>query len=228
MIETIPFDTWVSVTGLALWDTLNFPVMLVLIFVLGRPHPVMHGAAFTVGLLATHYLGGVALMLGAGNSLAQAMNAVEGQTPFILLGIGLFFFILGLMMPSVPDRPRDSTFTGDHTTVGWFFIGIGLTFTKLPIAAAYGVAVGQVVRNAPNEAWMWAGLTYYNVVAYLPVFLIWAVFFVWRRTSQKYLGDLNDLIRNYAARIVKWVLVVAGAALLINFALWTQGMAVVG
>ncbi len=223
MFDMIPLETLWSVTGLGLWDTLNFPVMLMLIFVLGRPHPVMHGAAFTAGLLGTHYLGGVALMLGAGSWLASAMTAVEDQTRFILLGVGIFLFALGLMMPAVPDKPKSDVFRGNHTTVGWFFIGIGLTFTKLPIAAAYGVAVGQVVRDAPNTFWMWAGLTYYNVVAYLPVFLIWGVFFLWRGTSQKFLGDLNDLIRNYAARVVKYALIIIGAGLIIRFILRFMG-----
>ncbi len=213
----IPMDVWGSVTALALWDTLNFPVMLMLIFVLGRPHPIAHGAAFSLGMLGTHFLGGLAFAAGGASQLGQLLSAIEHQASFILLGVGILMLIMGVMMPAAPGPRPHFKDPGDHSTLGWFIIGIGLTFTKLPIAAAYALAVSQVVEAAPNAAWVWAGVIYYNVMAFLPFFAIWAAFFAWRETSQRYLGEVNALIRDYAARIMKWALVLVGGFLVGNF-----------
>jgi hypothetical protein len=212
------------VTALALWDTLNFPVMVVLIFVLGRPHPISHGLAFSLGMLGTHFLGGFAFAQGGASVLRAGLEEIAHLMPFVLLGVGLLLFTLGVMMKGVPPRPDPER--KDHTVAGWFFIGIALTFTKLPIAAAYALAVSEVVHAAPNGFWVLMGLTYYNVVAFLPFFLIWAVFFIWRTSSQIYLGRINIAIRDNAARAMKWAFTVVGGFLILNFGLWVKGMAI--
>jgi len=223
-VDAIPWDVWGSVTGLALWDTLNFPVMVVLIFVLGRPHPISHGFAFSIGLLGPHFLGGFAFAQGGASLLRDALDGIAHLMPFVLLGVGILLFMLGAMMKGVPPRPDPER--KDHTVAGWFFIGIALTFTKLPIAAAYALAVSQITHAAPNGFWVLAGLIYYNVVAFLPFFLIWAIFFIWRTSSQIYLGEINLLIRDNAARVMKWAFTVVGLFLILNFVLWTLGYSV--
>ncbi len=85
----IPWEVWASVSALALWDTLNFPVMLMLIFVLGRPHPVTHGVAFSIGMLGTHFLGGLGFAAGAASLLGQLFTDIAAYTPFILLCVGI-------------------------------------------------------------------------------------------------------------------------------------------
>jgi len=216
-MNAIPLDVWNTVTWLALWDTLNFPVMVVLIFVLGRPHPISHGFAFSLGMLGTHFLGGFIFAQGGASALRAGLGQIAPLMPFILLGVGILLFALGITMKGVPPRPDPER--KDHTVAGWFAIGIALTFTKLPIAAAYALAVSEIVGATPNQAWVIAGLAYYNVVAFLPFFVIWAVFFIWRTSSQIYLGEINTLIRDNAARVMKWAFTLLGAGLILNFAL---------
>jgi len=217
----IPMDAWGSITALALWDTLNFPVMVVLIFVLGRPHPISHGLAFSIGMLGTHFLGGFAFAQGSASQLRDALNEIAHLMPFVLMGVGLLLFTLGVTMKGVPPRPDPER--KDHTVAGWFIIGIALTFTKLPIAAAYALAVSEVVHAASNDFWVLIGLIYYNALAFIPFFLIWVIFFIWRTSSQAYLGEINLWIRDNAARTMKWAFTVVGASLIVNFALWAMG-----
>jgi len=193
--------------------------MLMLIFVLGRPRPIMHGTAFTLGLLGSHFAGGLWFARRGAEGLAEALAPLAPFVPYMLGGIGALFLVMGLMMRGVPEEPRPVPFLRDHSSAGWFLIGILLTMTKLPIAVAYGAAITQVVAAAPNEPWVIAGLTYYNVMAFLPVFLIWGVFFSWQSASQAYLGEINHFIRDNAARIMKWALVIVGAVLLGGFVL---------
>jgi hypothetical protein len=221
-VDTIPIDIWTQVTVLALWDTLNFPVMVVLIFVLGRPHPISHGFAFSLGMLGTHFLGGFAFAQGGASLLREGLEGIAHLMPFVLFGVGVLLFTMGVLMKGVPERAEVEG--KDHTVAGWFVIGIALTFTKLPIAAAYALAVSQITHAAPNGFWVLAGLAYYNVVAFLPFFLIWAIFFIWRTSSQRYLGEINILIRDNAARTMKWAFTVVGLFLIVNFSLWTQGI----
>ncbi len=225
-MESISWDVWGTVTGLALWDTLNFPVMVVLIFVLGRPHPISHGLAFSAGMLGTHFLGGFAFAQGGASILRDWLDEIAHLMPFVLLGVGVLLFTLGVFMKAVPPRPDPER--KDHTVAGWFLIGIALTFTKLPIAAAYAVAAAEIVGAAPNDAWMLAGLAYYNVAAFLPFFLIWAVFFIWRTSSRRYLGEINLLIRDNAARVMKWAFTLVGLALIVNFGLSLAGIEALG
>ena len=210
-------DVWGSVTALALWDTLNFPVMLMLIFVLGRPHPVAHGLAFSIGMLGTHFLGGLIFSHQAATGLADGLRAIAPLVPYLLFALGIALVAMGTLMRGVPPRPSPAR--GDHTTAGWVAIGIALTMTKLPIAAAYALAVTQITEAAPNEAWVIIGLGYYNVVAFLPFLAIWIAFFAWRASSQKFLGEINLLIRDNAARLVKWAMIGVGILLIGNFAL---------
>ena len=219
----LPSDVWTSVTALALWDTLNFPVMVVLIFVLGRPHPISHGLAFSIGMLGTHFLGGFAFAQGGASLLRAGLDEIAHLMPFVLLAAGILFFALGVSMKGVPPRPDPER--KDHTVAGWFLIGIALTFTKLPIAAAYALAVSEIVHAAPNGFWVLMGLIYYNVIAFIPFFLIWAIFFIWRTSSQIYLGRINVAIRDNAARTMKWAFTAVGAFLILNFVLWTLGLA---
>lgn len=221
-MDTIPWEVWGQVTALALWDTLNFPVMVVLIFVLGRPHPISHGFAFSIGMLGTHFLGGLAFAQGGASLLREGLDEIAHLMPFVLFLVGILLFTLGVMMKGVPPRPDPER--KDHTVAGWFLIGIALTFTKLPIAAAYALAVSEIVEAAPNSFWMMVGLAYYNVLAFMPFFLIWAVFFIWRTSSQAYLGEINIWIRDNAARTMKWAFTVVGGFLIVNFVLWTLGV----
>jgi len=207
------WEVWTQIGGIALVDAINFPVMLILIFVLGRPNPIANGLAYSAGMWGTHYVGGFVFAAGVSQSIGAFIISLGDNVAYIQIIVAGALFLSAAMMPRRPSEETRMAGAGARSLSGWFLAGFGITMTKLPIAVLYGTAVGRMQSEAESALWFHLGLLYYNVIAFLPFFLIWAVWGIWQERSRFFLDRLNVLIRDYASEVMKWGLMAVGVVL---------------
>ncbi len=217
----MPMETWTIVTGIALVDAINFPVLMMLIFVLGRPNALANALAYSAGMLGTHVAGGIVFAAGLSQLLTAWINGgwlsdLGASAGLMETGVGLLATGLALGMSTQPtddQRARRAPTTG---LASWFVIGFGITMTKLPIAVLYGTAMHQVATKSGNALWVGAGIAWYNLVAFLPFYGVWLIWLIWRSQSGRLLKRIGDFIQTYSPGVMKYGLLAIGILLAID------------
>ncbi len=210
----MPAEIWGSVGVIALVDAVNFPVMLMLVFILGRANAFRNGLAYSVGMLGMHFAGGFIFAAGLSDFAGRWLTALGRYVGLIEMAVGIGLLLFGLFSKEPTDDLERRMWRARTSLAGWFAVGFAITWTKLPIAALYATAVHRIDTHAANSAWFVAGLAYYNVIAFLPFFIIWAVWLFWRQRSDQILGEINELIRRSAATVMKYGMMIAGGVLM--------------
>jgi Sap, sulfolipid-1-addressing protein len=211
-----------TVSAIALPDSLNPSLIGVAIYLAARPNPRRQTAAFTAAAFAVTLAGGVLLALGLGD-LILSIVPKPGQTLKYALeiAVGAALVIAGAgtwwrrrALAGGPSH-RDVADTG---TGGAAVLGAGVAGIELLTAFPYFAAIAIVVDASVSDGAKLLLLLLYDVVYMLPLFVIVAMCFAIGQRAGQVLSPVGDWINTH------WPVVVAPLAAIVGVALIAYGI----
>lgn len=206
-----------KLTVLGLLDADNYTPILILLFILATPRGGKDAFWFTIGVILTQLVGGVLfayiiLAYGETNSPNIHWLITFGQ---MLLGV--FLALIGLFW-----RPRERANMGlglsklGHRPITWFSVGIVVEITKLLTSIVYFDAVRRVLSATGEVADRILLLGYFNVIAFLPIFLIWIIYLGVGMSKPKTMANIRLWIVEREPLLIRFAFVAVGVFLIFN------------
>lgn len=212
------FALLLSISGLALADSLNPFTVAAQAYLLGTPNPMKRSVTFLVGTFVAYFLGGVLLLAGLRIFLERVMPLVPvwgfGAGEIVLGGVlGFCAFYAGRMAKQgKPFSPPKDLSVG-----ATLIFAMASTVSDIPTAIPYFAAASNIA--AQDAGWI-SNLCYlliYNVLFCAPLIaLIVARFLLSEEKSGIVFGKMRAGIDWGFAKLLPIVLAVGALALLVD------------
>jgi hypothetical protein len=217
MIETL-IELLPRLTVLGILDADNYTPILLLLFILAKPHGGKDGFWFTAGVVLTQLAGG--LMFAYFLSRIDVMN-----TPYLLwLGIyGQIALGILLVLTGAFWRPRPRNYLEKdilsgigHRPIVWFSIGVLVEITKLMTAVVYFDAIRRVLAATAVISEQLLLVAYFNFIAFLPMVIIWLVYLAVGISRPDKLTTIRHWLVKHEPALIRFAFVAVGLFLVFN------------
>ena len=222
----------VVLTSIGLLDSTSMiPISIVpIVILLSSRKPYVGSAAFLSGIFVTYFLTGLLMLFGL-NSVFDSINAYLTRwmkEPHMLelvfqvvLGILLFYFGI---RPAKARQNKGDRGVGDSVTpLQAFTVAAGLVIIGIPGAIPYLAAIDQILRTDLSFIKSTLALLYYNIVFILPMTAMVFIRVIFRKQSDRILGAISRFMDKWLAHIIKVLLVLLGAAMVVDGVFWMLG-----
>jgi cytochrome c biogenesis protein CcdA len=203
------------VVSVGLADAVNPSTLAPAFLIVTGADAVRRLARFTLGVFLVSLAGGVALVLGPGQLLLNALPHPEPHEKAIVQLVGgliLVALAVGLWLGRHKLGERLNASESANGDKGAFALGAGIMAVELPTALPYFAAIAAIVAAHVHLAAQLALVLLYNVVFVSPLLaLIAARRFAGESMSAK-LDSIGDWLRERAIGLLAGLLGVAGVA----------------
>lgn len=217
-------DLLVSILGIALVDSLNpsaIAMTLTLLGVMGRARGPLY---YVAGIFLTYLSIGLAVMLGLGNKIHDALDSALAPSPgrYVVEVVGaIALLVLAITHAnSTRVRPNRSFELSSVSTPKLLWLGATVTALESTTALPYVAALGLLIRAEPSWPASAGVLVGYNVIFILPPLLIVGLFVAFRNRVAPRLAQLRVRLERPPDR--RWVAALMGLGSLL---LGTDGVA---
>lgn len=209
-----------SIVGIGLVDSINPSLFIAQLYLLTTERPVPRVLSYIVGGVLAYFIGGILILTGVRAIIADWLGQ---SSPALLYGLqlaaGLLILGFGLWLktesqPQEARKPRSLTLTGS------FVLGIVVIGNEVTTALPYFVAIEQIAQAEMTLVQNVLVLAVYNVVFSLPLFAFLLIFMLFRKQGTVIIKRINQSIERWMPRIMKWVAIAFGAALVLNAAVF--------
>jgi cytochrome c biogenesis protein CcdA len=207
-----------GVVALGIADSINPVTILVALYLASTSDPARRLAAFVAGVFAVYFLGGLLIMLGPGELVADALDNVKipGEDAAALAaGVALIVVAVALWRGRrrLPGAQLPEAFTKPGSA---FVLGAVVTGLDLPTAFPYFGAIGLIVAaDVPIVAQLLL-LAVFNVLYILPLALILCARIVLGSRAHSALARASSALERLAAPLLAAGAGAMGAALAIR------------
>lgn len=217
----------VGLLGVAIVDSLNPSALVVTTLLLAGQNPYRRALAYVAGISLTYFCVGVAVLVGAGDVLTSAVEAL--RQPRIGFGIeavlGALLVVVGLRKPRSselrPPRLRGSSVPAAFVT------GVTVTAVESTTALPYVGALTALARANLSLASTLFALALYNVVFVLPPLALVALQAVRPGRAEAFIDGVRRRIKALDTRVTRAVIAAIGLLMLADAAyFFTTGHAV--
>lgn len=204
----------VVVGSLALADSINPSTVVPALYLATHPHARPHLAGFVVGVLAVSLAGGLAVALGAGQLLLDAVprpSPATGHTLELVGGVG------ALVAAAVLWRLRDHAISEPRSRTNGrssLLLGVSIMAVELPTALPYFAAIAVIVGSGRSVAAQVVLLVEYNVLFVSPLLAILGAHVVAPHRTERVLVPIGAWLRTHALSALAVLATIAGVVLL--------------
>lgn len=216
-----------SLVAIAALDSLNPTATAIQVFLLSTPKPIARSITFVIGVFTAYCTVGLLITLGLGEAIAALVNQVGLALPgSILYGLqfllGVVLLVIGWKFNSSNERKTERR-PQKLTLTDTFVLGLAVTIWESPTALPYLAAIQQIMRA--NLGWLSiiAILGLYNLIFVFPLIVLLGIYIVLQGRSAALLYRINRAIEQWGPRILRVVLIVLGAALILDSVAYTFG-----
>lgn len=208
----------VSLTGIALLDSLNPSLFIAQFYLFTTPKPAPRIISYIAGVIAANYVGGVLLLTGLGTvigNLVGQIPAVWGAGLQMALGLALLVFGVVYHAKAQPEtetqrKPRSMGLAAA------FGFGMVVMAQELTTALPYFVAIERIVDAGLTTLGSLLALGLYNLVFALPLFGFLGLFVRFRQRFTVQLERISEGIRLWTPRVMKGAALIFGVVLVIS------------
>lgn len=207
--------------GIALVDSLNPSALVVTTLLLAGRHPFRRSLAYIAGIALTYFLLGVAVVLGAGDLLTSAVEALA--RPAVGFGVEA---VLGAGLVAVGLRGRrEATVVAapevrGTSLVAAFLTGVTVTAVESTTALPYIGALTALVRADVSFAEVLTALALYDLVFVAPPLLLVALEAARPGRAEAVLARVRRRIRSLDTRVNRALTAVLGLLMLLDAAVY--------
>ena len=215
-----------SLVAIAALDSLNPTATAIQVFLLSTPKPIARSIAFIIGVFTAYWMVGLLITLGMGEAIAALVNQVGLALPGSIYGLqfllGVLLLVIGWKLNSSNEkktqrRPQKLTLT--YT----FVLGLAVTIWESPTALPYLAAIQQIIRANLDWLSVVAILGLYNLIFVFPLIILLGIYIVLQGRSVALLHRINRAIEQWGPKILRVILIVLGAALVLDSVAYTFG-----
>jgi cytochrome c biogenesis protein CcdA len=217
----------ISLVAIAALDSLNPTATAIQVFLLSTPKPIVRSIAFVVGVFTAYWTVGLLIILGLREAIAALVNQVDLALPgSILYGLqfllGVVLLVIGWKLNSF-NKTKTERRPQKLTLIDTFVLGLAVTIWESPTALPYLAAIQQIIRANLDWLSIVAILGLYNLIFVFPLIVLLGIYIVLQGRSAALLHRINRAIEQWGPRILRVVLIVLGAALVLNGVAYTFG-----
>lgn len=221
MLENIGLPIVISIAALAAVDSINPVEFLAGIFLFTIKKPLKSFFSYTTGIFVFHFLLGFALYYIFNYILnLKIFDSPVFDRSIELIG-GVLLIILGLRMKKRNESTVRRSF--NVKPLYTFLLGIGITISAIPTSAAYYSALGIIANNNLTFGNLAFLLLLYNLIFILPLFILLAVYILFRKYSENIFEKIRVFIAHRLNRLLRVILILAGLFLIIDVFLYVTG-----
>lgn len=199
-------------------DSLNPSALVVTTLLLAGQNPYRRALAYVAGIALTYFCVGVAVLVGAGDVLTGAVEAV--RQPRIGFGIeavlGALLVAVGLRKPR-SSEPRPPRLRGSSVPAA-FATGMTITAVESTTALPYIGALTALARANMSLAASLVALALYNFVFVLPPLALVALQAIRPGRAETFLGGVRRRIKALDTRVTRVVIASIGLLMLADSA----------
>ena len=206
-------------------DVINPVLLAAVIYALASRRPYATSIAVLAGWFCVYLVSGV--ILAEGIDWIAARLASPGPIEFgVQLAVGVLMLWAGFQAvraSSPPRRAAKKPEFNESRGLGMgsaFLLGASINLIGLPFAVPYFAAVSQIVKADPEYVVGFFVLVLYNLLYILPFLGVVAVQAVFREQSQPWLERLSYWMERVGNVVLPGLLLLLGAALLIDAAVY--------
>ena len=215
-----------SLVAIAALDSLNPTATAIQVFLLSTPKPIARSIAFVVGVFTAYWAVGLLITLGLGEAIAALVNQVSLALPSSIYGLqfllGVVLLVIGWKLNSFEQRKTERR-PKKLTLTSTFVLGLAVTIWESPTALPYLAAIQQIVRANLDWLSIIAILGLYNLIFVFPLIVLLGIYILLQGRSTALLHRINRAIEQWGPRILRVVLIVLGAALVLDSVAYTFG-----
>ena len=214
-----------SLVAIAALDSLNPTATAIQVFLLSTPKPIARSIAFIVGVFTAYWMVGLLITLGVGEAIAVLVNQIGLAFPGSIYGLQ---FILGVVLLVISwkfnfNEKRTERRPQKLTLTYTFVLGLAVTIWEFPTALPYLAAIQQIIRANLDWLSIIAILGLYNLIFVFPLIVLLGIYILLQGRSTALLHRINRAIEQWGPSILRVVLIVLGAALVLDSVVYTFG-----
>lgn len=207
-----------GVVALGIADSINPVTILVALYLASTPDPARRLAAFVAGVFAVYFLGGLLVMVGPGELVADALDGVKIPGGDVAaLGAGVALIVVAVALWRGRRRLAGAQLPEAFTKPGSAFaMGAVVTGVDLPTAFPYFGAIALIVGAAVPMVAQLLLLAMFNLLYVLPLALILCARIAFGARTSSALARASSAVERLAAPLLAAGAGAVGAALAIQ------------
>lgn len=209
------------VVSIGLVDSLNPSTVGPALVIAAGDRPVARLTAFIAGVFVVSMVAGVALLLGPGQVVLDAIPHPDARTKHLAqLAGGLLLLALAALAWRARHRLRRQLTASDRrparsSVIAALALGAGIMAVEVPTAFPYFAAIAAILSAHPSVPRQLALLAAYNLAFVLPMLAILAASAATGPEARRRLQHLRTWVARRAGLIISAVAASAGTALIV-------------
>lgn len=213
----MPLPLILSITALAVVDSLNPTLFMAQFYLFTTPQPVARTVGYIAGILAANIAGGLLLLAGLRVFLVDLLAAVDPSAlAWIQLIAGVGFVGFGLWYKADAGAEFETKKPRSLRPIHTFLLGMVVMANELTTALPYFVAIeriGVADLAAPGRL---LAILLYNLIFAVPLVVFLWLFVRYGSRFEGQIAAINRWLQTWLPRLFKYGSLLFGAVLIIN------------